>query len=624
MRYVWRLGLNGSPSKSSVEVESRQGYVLVLILTCVIAMLHTALPMVRVFRMNAAIPWVLGLSTLLTTTGVGQSRPNIILIMADDMGYSDIGCYGSEIRTPNLDRLAANGVRFTQFYNTSRCCPTRASLLTGLYSHQAGIGLMTGDRGYDAYRGDLNRHCVTLAEALRPVGYRTYMSGKWHVTKHVAPKGKKHNWPIQRGFDRFYGTITGAGSFFDPATLCRDNTFITPVNDSEYQPDRYYYSDAISDNAVRYIRDHYGEEEKTDRPFFLYVSYTCAHWPMHAFDEDIAKYQGAYDGGFAPIRAARYAKAKKLGVLEDGWAMSAQARDWKKTPDKAWDIRNMEVYAAMVDRMDRGIGQIVEEVVRHQALDNTLIVYLQDNGGCAEGYGRRSNADKIKNQKYPPLGRDGLQTKIWPPMQTRDGRPLATGPDVMPGPEDSFTAYGVGWANVSNTPFRGYKHDGYEGGISTPFLVHWPKAVPVESRNSIRSDPSHLIDIMPTFLAAAGATDRYPTEIDGQAIQPMEGVNLLPVLKGESLRRTAPLCFEHHGNLAMRHGRWKIVSAFRNQQPTRWELYDMELDRTELSDLSEKNPERKQAMVRQWQAWADRVGVQPWPIQRPPRAGKKR
>ena len=219
-------------------------------------------------------------------------RPNVVLIMADDMGFSDIGCYGSEVRTPTLDRLAAEGVRMTQFYNTSRCCPTRAALLTGLYSHQAGIGLMTGDRGYDAYRGDLNRRCVTIAEALRPAGYKNYMAGKWHVTRHVAPTGPKHNWPLQRGFDRFYGTITGAGSFFDPTTLCRDNTYVTPENDAEYRPQRFYYTDAISDQAVRFVKEH-GERDSDD-PFFLYVAYTTAHWPMHALEEDIAKYDGVY------------------------------------------------------------------------------------------------------------------------------------------------------------------------------------------------------------------------------------------------------------------------------------------------------------------------------------------
>ena len=558
---------------------------------------------------------VLALNVLLglAAGSLPAAQPNIVLVMADDMGYTDIGCYGSEIETPVLDRLAKNGLRFTQFYNTSRCCPTRAALLTGLYSHQAGIGLMTGDRGYDAYRGDLNRRCVTLAEVLRTAGYRTYMSGKWHVTKHVRPEGPKHNWPLQRGFDRFYGTIIGAGSFFDPATLCRDNTFITPVNDSEYKPERYYYTDAVSDNAVAYIRDHYASDD-AEKPFFLYVSYTSAHWPMHAFDEDIAKYKGKYDAGYEAIREARYKKAKALGVIDSRWEMSPAARQWDKAPHKAWELRSMEVYAAMVDRMDRGIGSVVREIEKHQGFDNTLFIYLQDNGGCAEGFGRRSNAEQVKKAKYKPFGPDDLQTKIWPPMQTRDGRALRTGPEAMAGPEDTFIGYGLAWANVSNTPFRGYKHDGYEGGIGTPFIVHWPKGIVAERRNRVVHDPCHLIDLMPTFIAAAGAT--YPKKYDDEVIQPMEGVNLLPTLKGTPLDRAAPLGFEHHGNLALRDGRWKIVSTYRRDQPTRWELYDMIADRTELTDLSDKHPEKKAELIKKWQAWADRVGVQSWPIQR--------
>jgi len=526
------------------------------------------------------------------------------------MGYTDIGCYGSEIQTPTLDRLATNGLRFTQFYNTSRCCPTRAALLTGLYSHQAGIGLMTGDRGYDAYRGDLNRRCVTIAEALRPAGYRNYMSGKWHVTRHVGPKADNGNWPMQRGFDRFYGTITGAGSFYDPATLCRDNTYITPENDPEYQPRQFYYSDAISDNAVTYVSDHY--RKHADRPFFLYVAYTSAHWPMHAPEEDIAKYTGVYDGGYAPIREQRYARAKQLGVLQQRWPMSPGAVDWEQAEHKEWDIRCMEVYAAMVDRMDQGIGRIISELERQNALDNTLVIYLQDNGGCAEGYGRRSNEHRRKDFHFKPFGPDDLQTKIWPPMQTRDGRWVRTGPETMPGAEDTFVAYGVGWANASNTPLRGYKHDGYEGGIGTPFVLHWPDGISPNRRGAIVHDPAHLIDLMPTFIEASGAT--YPAEFRGVPIQPMEGTSLMPSLKGDPLARTAPLGFEHHGNLALRDGRWKIVSAYRNNQPTKWELYDMEADRTELNDLSDTHPEKKRELIEKWQAWADKVGVQPWPF----------
>lgn len=552
--------------------------------------------------------------TFLTMTQAGE-RPNIVLIMADDMGYTDIGCYGSEIHTPVLDGLAENGIRLTQFYNTSRCCPTRAALLTGLYSHQAGIGLMTGDRGWDAYRGDLNKRCVTLAEALRPAGYRNYMSGKWHVTRHVAPTGDSSNWPLQRGFDRFYGTIIGAGSFYDPATLCRGNTFITPENDPEYQPDAFYYTDAISDNAARYVKEHF--EEYRDEPFFMYVAYTSAHWPMHAPEKEVKRYDGVYNGGYGPTRKTRYENAIRKGVIDGKWAMSNGTVDWEQFEHQKWDIRCMEVYAAMVTVMDQGIGRIVDELEKANALDNTIVIYLQDNGGCAEGYGRRDNSDKRDKFDFKPLGRDGLQTKIWPPMQTRDGRWVRTGPPTMPGGEDTFVAYGVGWANASNTPFRGYKHDSYEGGISTPLIVHWPKGISRNMRGGLAHDPTHLIDLMPTFVDAASTT--YPKEHAGEQIQPMEGVSMLPLLKGQSINRTAPLGFEHHGNQALRDGRWKIVSAYRGNQERRWELYDMQEDRTEQYDLAKEQPDRLTKMVTQWQEWANRVGVQDWPFKNRPR-----
>ncbi len=573
-------------------------------------MLHRNLldDVMNIFNRRILFPLICYLSISLTVHA--DTRPNIVLIMADDMGYTDIGCYGSEIRTPTLDRLAERGVRFTQFYNTSRCCPTRASLLTGLYSHQAGIGLMTNDRGHDAYRGDLNRRCVTIAEVLREVGYRNYISGKWHVTRHIAPTGPKHNWPIQRGFDHFYGTIIGAGSFYDPATLCRDNQYITPDNDAAYRPDRFYYSDAISDNAVTFLVDHYRDHR--DTPFFLYVSYTSAHWPMHAFEEDISKYKGVYDEGYEPIRAERYRQAKQLGVVEDQWAMSPGARTWISAKHKPWEIRNMEVYAAMVERMDLGIGRIVQELGRQQALENTIVLYLQDNGGCAEGFGRRSNAEQAKDFNFKPFGPNDLQSKIWPPMQTRDGRFVRTGPETMPGAEDTFIAYGTGWANVSNTPFRGYKHDGHEGGISSPLIVHWPEGIASERRGAIVHNPAHLIDMMPTFVEVAKA--QYPTVFADQAIEPMEGISLLPAIAGGDFKREKPLCFEHHGNLALRDGRWKIVSAYRAKRPIKWELYDMQVDRTELNDLASRYPEKTRQLANKWRAWADRVGVQPWPF----------
>ena len=540
-----------------------------------------------------------------------RDRPNIVLIMADDMGFTNIGCYGGEIETPVLDQLAQKGVRFTQFYNTSRCCPTRAALLTGLYSHQAGIGLMTGDRGYDSYRGDLSKNCVTLAEVLSTAGYRNYLSGKWHVTKHISPDGDKSNWPLQRGFDRFYGTIIGAGSFYDPATLCRDNTFITPENDPAYQPELFYYSDAISDNAVQFDRDH--AAAKSEQPFFLYVSYTSAHWPMHARDEEIKKYKGRYDEGFEAIREARHRKSIQEKVLKADWKISPPESNWEKHPDREWDTRNMEVYAAMVDRMDQGIGWLVDELKRQGEYENTVIIYLQDNGGCAEGLGRNSNAEKIKDANLSPMGEDELQTKIWPPMQTRDGRAVRTGPEVMAGAEDTFIGYGRAWANVSNTPFRGYKHDSLEGGISTPFIVHWPSGIDSGFTNTIRHDPCHLIDIMPTIVELSGA--KYPSTYQGEAIQAMEGVSLKGALSGSLVVRDAPLGFEHHGNQALRDGDWKIVSTYRKNKPTQWELYNIRLDRTELNNLAEEHPDKLAELISKWQAWADRVGVVQWPFE---------
>jgi arylsulfatase len=544
-------------------------------------------------------------------------RPNIVLVMADDMGFSDIGCYGSEIQTPRLDALAAGGLRFTQFYNASRCCPTRAALLTGLFNHQAGIGLMTEELGYEAYRGELSRRAMTIPEVLRSAGYRNYMSGKWHVTRHLAPIADKASWPLGRGFDRFYGTTYAAGSYYDPLTLARGDKYITPVNDAEYQPDHFYYTDAITDNAVRYVAEH--ARDHAAQPFFLYVAYTAPHWPMHVPADDAARYRGRYDGGYAPIRAARYARAVELGVIERNWPLSPDDLDWEQTPYHTWESRSMEVYAAMVSRMDSGIGRIVDELKRRGAWENTLFLYLQDNGASAEGEGRQSNVSQISGVRYRPLGRDELQTHGWPPMQTRDGRPVRTGPLAMPGPDDSYVAYGRGWANVSNTPFRGYKHEALEGGISTPLVVHWPAGIPGERRGQIVRDVGHVIDVMATCVDVSGAT--YAAEFNGQSILPLEGVSLVPAFAGEPLRRANPLGFEHHGNLALRDGRWKIVSTFRPDESRRWALYDMEADRTEATDLAARFPEKLAEMVAKWQKWADRVGVQPWPIRpRPVRA----
>ena len=562
-------------------------------------------------KKNILVLFVLVSLALGTRLHAASKQPNIVLIMADDMGFSDIGCYGSEIKTPTLDQLAANGIRFTQFYNTSRCCPTRASLLSGLYPHQAGIGLMTGDNKLPGYRGELGRDVVTIAEALSTGGYRRYMSGKWHVTKHTRPTGPKDNWPLQRGFEKFYGTIIGAGSFYDPATLCRANSFITPANDEKYQPKNYYYTDAISDNAVMFLQEH--AKESPNKPVFLYVAYTTAHWPMHALPEDIAKYKGVYDGGFSEIRAARFERLKKLGLIRKDLNLSKQSDDWEKVSNKEWDIRNMEVYAAMIDNMDRGIGRIVTEFRRQGTLDNTLIFYLQDNGACAEGFGRYK-PNRPYRTDYRPLGRDGFQTKIWPPMQTRDGLPVKNGPDAMAGPEDTFTGVGRGWANVSNTPFREYKHFAHEGGISTPLIAYWPKGIDPKVNGKLERHPGHIIDLMATCVDVAGV--EHPSEFRGHKIQPLEGVSLKPTFSGNELNRKDALYFDHHLNGAIRDGKWKLVrygDSGGDAKLHQWQLYNMNNDRPEQNDLAKTNPDKVKLLAEKWEKWAVRARVKPWP-----------
>ena len=290
------------------------------------------------------------------------AKPNIIVILSDDMGFSDIGCYGSEINTPNLDRLAAEGLKFTQFYNTARCCPTRASLLTGLYPHQAGVGHMTEDSGKEGYQGELNGRCVTIAEALKPAGYSTYHVGKWHVARNIRQNGPKYDWPIQRGFDHCYSTITGGGTYFDPCALTKDNEQVSPLADPDYKPDQFYYTDAIGDHAVRFIADQH--RSAPEKPFFIYCAFTAAHWPLHAKQVDIAKYKGRYDQGYEPIRKARFEKEKQLGLIDKNWDLSPQWGDWETVANKAWEARCMEVYAAQVDCLDQNIGKIVAELKR--------------------------------------------------------------------------------------------------------------------------------------------------------------------------------------------------------------------------------------------------------------------
>ncbi len=387
-------------------------------------------------------------------------RPNIVLILSDDMGYSDIGSYGSEIQTPNLDALAKDGLRYRHFYNQARCCPTRASLMTGLYPHQAGMGWMDAvDHQLPGYQGQLNEHCVTIAQVLKSAGYHTYMVGKWHLQhdKDTRQDSPNYDWPRQRGFDRFYGILKGAGCFYDPATLCRDNRLISPFNDPDYQPKSYYFTDAISDNAVKYL-----QEDQGDKPFFMYVAYTAAHWPMQAPEAAIEKYSGKYDQGWEAIRRKRLEKMKQLGVVAPGVALAPlDTMPWEQEPDKKAMARRMETYAAMVDIMDQGIGRIVAELKKKGAFENTVILYMEDNGGNAEGVGFGGPQGQTRplardTAGLKPLGKDEVQENVLPPI-TRDGRIVMVGKQVMAGPADTYLAYLKPWAQVSNTPFKQYQ-----------------------------------------------------------------------------------------------------------------------------------------------------------------------
>ncbi|MGH9627623.1 MAG: arylsulfatase, partial [Bryobacteraceae bacterium] len=484
-------------------------------------------------------------------------RPNIIVIMADDMGFSDLGCYGSEIRTPNLDGLAREGLRFTHFLNTARCCPTRAALLTGLYNHQAGVGHMIRDRGLPAYQGYLNEHCVTIAEALRAGGYRTAMAGKWHVGE------ERPHWPTQRGFERYFGLISGGSNYFrlDPG---RKMAF----NGEPYTPpaEGFYITDAFTDQALRSMDEFGGKQE----PYFLYLAYTAPHWPLHALPDDIAKYEGKYMKGWDALRQERHERMIQMKLVDPNWPLTPRDPEvpaWESIDDKkAWD-RKMAVYAAQIDRMDQNIGRVLAKVKELGQEDNTLILFLADNGGCAEQVNR---------------GKEG----------------------VPPGEADSFLSYGRAWANASNTPFRLYKHWVHEGGIASPLIARWPSVI--RQRNAITHQTGHVIDLMATCLDAAGV--KYPRTYQKREILPLEGKSLVPVFEGKERQEHEALYWEHEGNRAVRQGKWKLVS----KHPGNWELYDLEADRTEMKNLASKDPERVERMLRMYDSWAERCGVVPW------------
>lgn len=513
-------------------------------------------------------------------------RPNILVIMADDMGFSDVGCYGSEISTPNLDALAAGGLRFSQFYTTPKCFPSRASLLTGLYPHQTGLGRSV----------DRLKNCTTIAEVLRDAGYHTWMTGKWH--------GK--DFPVSRGFEHYFGLVDGQVNHFNPgrqrpgepvpAQDKWDRTWA--IDDKAFKPwtpedPNFYSTDAFTDYALRYL-----SEQKDDKPFLLYVAYTAPHYPIQARPEDIAKYRGKYLAGWDRIREARYARQREMGLLTPGmtlpprgdtalgvvretgpwmprfWDDQGRVLPWEQVPDHdRWDLK-MAVYAAMVDRLDQNVGRLVAKLRELGKLENTLIVFLSDNGATAGTH------------HYGATPKDA--------------------PASGPGPMDSFHTYDTPWADVSNTPFYGYKDTCYEGGNATPLIMHWPAGLRTRA-GAITPAVGHIMDLMPTALELAGA--RYPKEFQGQPIPPMEGRSLVPLLRGRERAGHEALYWEYNGDRAVRRGDWKLVSFA--DRP--WELYDLSTDRAEQHNLASLRPDLAAELATNWSAWAKRLGVDKLP-----------
>lgn len=500
--------------------------------------------------------WVV-LLCLTACAPVRADRPNIVLIMADDMGFADLGCYGSEIDTPNLDALAADGVRYTNFYNTARCCPSRAALLTGLYPHQAEMGWMTAaDMHRPGYRNQLSDKAPTLAEKLKQGGYATYMVGKWHLTHTgTIDTGPNGSWPTQRGFDRFYGTMEGAKSYWRPKWLTRDTTPVTDL------PENFFYTTAISQQAARYITEHDGRQ-----PLFLYVAFYAPHFPLHAPAETVAKHRGKYRAGWDALREQRFAKQKQLGLLNTSIKLSPRDKglpDWQTLTAEQRDVMDekMATYAAQIDELDQGVGRIIRALKQAGRFDNTIIIFLSDNGSADSG---------------GPFGKGGFKRALI----------NRTGP---------YTSSGSGWGMVSNTPWRGYKNQALEGGVRTPLIVHWPDGgLP---RNRIDSNTGHITDLMPTCLDLAGVT---PPEH-------LEGASLTPTFKKETLGPRT-FYFEHEGNRGLRNNRFKLVA---NSKDDAWRLYDLRHDPTERHDLADKHPRQVEQLSAAWRRWAERCNVLP-------------
>jgi arylsulfatase A-like enzyme len=501
-----------------------------------------------------------------------QKRPNIIVMMADDMGYSDIGCFGSEIPTPNLDKLAAGGVRFSQFYNTPRCSPTRAALLTGLYSQQAGMGWLDGKVEPDSrgFHGKLMPRCVTVAEVLGSQGYFTAMTGKWHLGQQNGCVPWEHG--FMRSLNSRYGEVYFPIESNRPGA---ENLYLNGKEIPKSSPvfgTNWYSTDLFVDWGLKFIDEARAEQ----KPFFLYIAQGAVHFPLRAPADVIAKYRGKYMKGWDELRLERHAKQIDLGIVDPKWPLTPRPED-----SPAWNTRTkpqqerfdqiMAVYAAMVECLDRSMGRLVEGLKQRGELDNTLIVFLSDNGGNAES------------------GPHGLT----------QGEPI--------GGPFSRVMLGMNWATLANTPFRRYKHFTHEGGISSPFIAHWPEGIPAERRGKIEKQPGHVVDLMATAVDLASA--KYPKEFKGNAIIPMQGVSLRPALEGKSLHRKTPIFWEHEGNKAVRDGKWKLTQKWHGD----WELYDLEADRTEQHNVIRDHADLAERMQTAWKKWAELSFVDEWP-----------
>lgn len=515
---------------------------------------------------------------------VPEGRPNVVIVVADDLGYSDFGGYGGEISTPNIDLLAAQGTRLTQFYNTARCSPSRASLLTGLHPHQAGIGILTGSDGPVGYPGDLNREGSTIAEILKSVGYATAAIGKWHLA--ADTHSPSDAWPTRRGFDYFYGTLTGCGSYYDPPTLVRGET---PVAD-EQRVDDYYYTDAIGREAVEWIE----RAARADAPFFLYVPFTAPHWPLHAPEAAVRGYAGRYDVGWDVLREQRFRRQQEIGIVDPEATLSPRDADepaWVDVVEPRWQARRMEVYAAQVELMDAAVGRILDALDRTGAADDTMVIVLSDNGASAE--------------EVPHV--PGFRSLDIFSDTTKDGEPVQLGnsPSIEPGPATTYSSYGRAWANLSNTPFRLYKMWTHEGGIAAPFIVRWPGGG--VRPGAIARTPHQLTHVVPTVLEAVGVEP--PQVVGGRPTLPLEGMSFLDELRGRTgQEQDVPLFWEHCGNAAVRRGSWKLVRTYGHP----WELYELATDPTELHDVISDHRGVAEELLELWTAWARRVGVRPF------------